>query len=258
MRKMKKAQVTICLLLVLLGANLAEAGTWTTIPDYPGMVNTSVGGISGDNIVGQGGDTRSIQYGFLYNRTTKSVTYLPISGYDIDGSNLVGYYSDGGASSGFSYDGTNWTSISLGAQSWVTGIDGSNLVGHYLTSSGVQHGLLYTGRTLTTLDYPGSSTTGITGIDGSNLVGYYTVGSPDGSGDWHGFLYNMTTQVWITLDYPGASHTSISGIDGNNLVGSYYNGHPMGPQYWHSFVYTIPEPATLLLLVLGGVFLRKR
>jgi len=278
-----KRSILIAVGLVLFGVGIVGAGTWTTIPDYPGAGNTRALGISGTDIVGFGVDT--IQYGFLYNITTKRMTNLPISGYGINGSNLVGgsnqlynmttqslttlnmpgaqftgilglngnnlvgYCVDGSGTHGFLYNGTNWTTLNAGGYAtYINGVDGSNLVGWYYQSqngNGIQHGFLYNGTSFMTLDYPGASQTGICGIEGSNLVGYYT----DGYGDWHGLLYNMTTQNWTALDYPGASHTCISGISGNNLVGSYYNGHPMGGQNfnWHGVIYALTEPASLLL-----------
>ncbi len=42
-------------------------------------------------------------------------------------------------------------------------------------------------------------------------------------------------------------------IDGLNLVGAYSDDYG-----WHGFVYTIPEPATLLILGLGGLAIRHR
>ena len=60
--------------------------------------------------------------------------------------------------------------------------------------------------------------------------------------------------TWTTLDPSGAVHTiTAHGIDGDRIVGQYYDGSAQ-----HGFVYVIPEPATLLLLSLGGVVLRRK
>ena len=102
-------------------------------------------------------------------------------------------------------------------------------------------------NTWTKVDVPGASFTRIFDIDGSNLVGMYS----DASGD-HGFLYDGTS--WTTLDMPGAVSTQVQDIDGSNLVGSYVDTTGT-----HGFLYIIPEPATLGLLVMGGLpsLLRK-
>ena len=70
----------------------------------------------------------------------------------------------------------------------------------------------------------------------------------------NGFLYNISSQDWTFLSKPGSLGTYISDIDGTNLVG--WSLESSGT--FHGFVYTIPEPGTLLLLGLGGLFLRKR
>jgi len=219
-------------------------------------------GIDGSNLVGYygSGDTQ----GFLYNGKDWTSINGPwaqatwVNG--IDGSNLVGTYQVAAQygppnppeSHGFLY---NMTTQSLtpidnpGAHgTWINGIDGSNLVGEYFTASGDGHGFLYDGADWTTLDMPGAYQTGIRGISGNYLVGFY---DSSASGR-HSFLYNTTTQIWTTIDKPGAVETDVWGIDGSNLVGQYYDNGS------HGFIYTIPEPATLLLLGLGAMLLRKR
>jgi uncharacterized membrane protein len=115
-----------------------------------------------------------------------------------------------------------------------------DFTGHY-------NGFLHNGTTWTTLNYPGASETTAYGISGSNIVGYYEY--EDGSR--HGFLYDGTT--WRTLDYPGAFNTYAYGISGNRIVGCFSDSSGQ-----HGFLLTIPEPATLSLLAIGGLVLVRR
>ena len=123
------------------------------------------------------------------------------------------------------------------------------MVGYYGASGNHSHGFTYDGTTWTALDVSGAYSTLPLDIDGDNIVGTYS--DPYGN-IMHGFLYNKGT--WTTLDMPGALWTCIYGISGNTLVGMYHDASYTE----HGFIYTIPEPATLLLLGLGGLLLRKK
>jgi hypothetical protein len=212
---------------------------------YPGIIPSGIYGIDGSNLVGfYGGGGPFGNSSFLYNGTTWTFPYFPGASdttiYGIDGDNLVGSTS---GPHGFLYNGSSWTTLDKPGASHtvIYGIDGSNLVGEY-----DGHGFLYNGTNWTTLDM-GASQTFIRGIDGSNLVGWYGDGP-----DYHGFLYNGTT--WTTLDYPGARTTWAYGISGSNIVGCYEDTSGVA----HGFVYNVPEPATVLLLGLGVVMVRKK
>jgi hypothetical protein len=169
----------------------------------------------------------------------------------ISGGSVVGMYSNSsGYNHGFLYNAGNWTTLDYpgGEGTEAFGISGSSVVGMY-GDTGDSRGFLYNAGNWTNLDYPGARGTYISGISGSNVAGGYY----DNSGLYHGFLYNGGN--WTTLDYLGATETAIFGIDGSNLVGEYSLGDT--PYTQHGFIYTIPEPATLLLLGLGAVMLRK-
>lgn len=285
--------IAICAVTVLFGTGYAMAGTWTTL-DYPGAVATVVHGINGNNIVGWYSDgSRNIPrnniHGFVYDGTSWVTLDMPgLSNtqiFDIDGSNIVGFSSSSPNPHSFLYSITNQILIILnepgavyGYGTVVQGISDNTLVGYYEDSSLLHHGFSYNGTAWATLDYPGAYWTDIHGISGSNLVGWYM-----GISENHGFIYEMTSQMWTllpiqprdvdgsnvvggdylynlttqiltTLDYPGANQTQLYGIDGISIVGSYTDAS--GDT--HGFLYTIPEPATLLLLGFGAVVVRRK
>ena len=149
-----------------------------------------------------------------------------------------------------------WTTLdnpSVTAGTSLNGIDGTNMVGYYTDSSFIWHGTRYDGSTWTTLDHPSATNTSLTGIDGANMVGNYT----DSSGS-HGFLYNVNSSTWTTFDHPSATRTYLTGIDGANMVGYYTDSSNNN----HSFMVTatspVPEPAAILLALLGLAMLPRR
>lgn len=230
--------------------------SWSTL-DYPGTQVTKLTGISGNTIVGtyefdDSGVLRS--RGFIYDGQNWSNINVPGSPVmddlfvgDIDGDNVVGFYEDSPSGHGFIYDGTNWTTITYNDRDlfMLSGISGSTIVGNYIPKyETTSHGLVYNSGTWTTLDFPGYATY-IRDVDGTNMVGFYKIGQ-----DYHGFLYDGTN--WTTLDFPGSSYTMITGIDGQTLIGNCFVDSKV-----QGFIYTIPEPATMLLITLGGLLLRK-
>ena len=67
------------------------------------------------------------------------------------------------------------------SHTYAYGIDGTNIVGSFSDGSDV-HGLSYDGSTYTTLDVPGASSTYAYDIDGTNIVGFFYDGSGNSHG----------------------------------------------------------------------------
>jgi probable HAF family extracellular repeat protein len=106
---------------------------------------------------------------------------------------IVGDYSSGGATHGFLYNGTTYTTIDdpLATSTSAYGInDADQVVGYYTDSSGGTHGFLYDGTTYTTIDDP--SATGGTHVLGINNSGQITGYYFDSTGV-HGFLATPTS-----------------------------------------------------------------
>jgi hypothetical protein len=154
----------------------------------------------------------------------------------ISSNNIVGYYNNGsGYYSGFLYNGSNYTTLSVpGALSTMAlGISGNDIVGSYVTIQGkysVVYGFLYNGSTYTTLIEPGGgagSSTHACGISGNDIVGF---GVTEG-GSIYGFLYNGST--YTALSPLGATFTYAYGISGNTIVGYYDDTNYIA----HGFLY---------------------
>jgi hypothetical protein len=291
--KPRLKSIVICAMTLFLSSACALAGTWETL-DYPGSADTwmegagngyicgysysggftydgttwrtynhnwpgyrvpIVTGAWGNTIVGWTQETSGDEsvHGFLYDGTTWEILDMPgaenttISG--TNGSLFAGeYFVSETGFHGFTYDGTNWTTFDKpGAYIIrVNGISGNDIFGRVDTS-----GFIYDGTTWETLDMPGAALTEIRGISGNYIVGNYD--NPINVS--HGFIYDGTT--WTTLDMPWSNglNSAIAGITGDTVVG-WYNADTLGNR--HGAVYTIPEPATLFLLGLGAVILRKR
>lgn len=130
-------------------------------------------------------------------------------------------------------------------------IDNGKMVGKYYDSSYRYKGFYYDGTNWTSLVYPGANRTIASGIQGNLIVGNYAFNG-SGSGDGHGFIYDGTT--WESFDFAGAVRTSFNHIDGDTIVGSYVDAQGRD----HGLIYIIPEPATLSLLGIGFLIVRKK
>jgi len=233
---------------------LYNGTSWTTL-DYPSASSTAVLDIHGNNIVGEYEDATG-EHGFLYDGSSwKSLNYpgaFDTYANGIDGSNIVGEYEDASGCSGFKYNyNTNsWNRIwfpTLSNDVLAWGIDGNNIVGEFQDTAFNEHGFFYDGTNAPiSLLYPGSPNTVFHGIDGDNIVGIWYI--IDESDEYHGTLYNLSSNSWTTIDYPGALSTELFGIDGNNIVGYYFDGST-----YHGFVASPMDrkamPWILLLLL---------
>jgi hypothetical protein len=131
-----------------------QNGVTATPVTIPGVTNVNPNGISANTIVGG----LSTGQGFIWNGTTLTTLSVPgaasTSANAISGNLVAGSYTNPqapappgaprmpGATHGFVYDGTTYTTIDIpGASStMITGISGNTIVGIYTDSTGIQHG----------------------------------------------------------------------------------------------------------------------
>ena len=105
-------------------------------------------------------------------------------------------------------------------------------VGFYQSASGRKHGLVLSGSTLKTVDYPGATDTVLTGINKwGTIVGYYTTST---GGHFKGFK-RYSSGGFATVSIPNHSDIMPMAISDNGvIVGTLGAGGPVGI---HGFTY---------------------
>jgi len=216
--------------------------TFTNV-NFPASAQTQIIGIN--NYFKTDGfyiDIGGVTHGFLRtaNATFTTVDY-PSTGFNqLLGLNnrgqAVGYYADAPAFTidhAYIYDQNGGVFLPivnpLSVNSQATGINDQQVVcGFYVDSGNVTHGFLLNAGTLTTIDFPGSSSfTQALGLNNEGfVVGIYQVVSGQNTAT-HGFIYNSSNGHFRSLDEPkGLGTTTINGInDFNQIVGFYVDSN---------------------------------
>lgn len=106
-------------------------------------------------------------------------------------------------------------------------------VGNYYdtTSAHHSHGVVISGSSTATVNYPGASDTILRGINyWGSIVGIYLT-----SGNWHGF--ELKNGKFTKIDYPGGVSTTASSIsDSGVIVGSYTTGNLGTAGHGHGYI----------------------
>ena len=199
--------VLVMALVLLLSGTLVYAQTTEpctyTLFKYPGttITSTSANGINQyQTIVGWAQDQTGSVFGFIR-------------------------YSNGSFKR-ISVSGSNNTQLFRRNASGVT-------VGFYQSAStGRKHGLLLSGSTITTIDYPGATDTVLTGINKwGSIVGYYTTST---GGHFNGFK-RFSSGGFAKVSIPNYSDIMPMAIaDSGLIVGTVGAGGPVGI---HGFTY---------------------
>ena len=157
---------------------------------------------------------------WITNCTLGSNTTTTVNG--ISGGVIFGSYVDSSSmTEGFSWDGTNYTTIDNPSSSGFTeirGFSGGIYAGNFTDSNGVTHGFLFDGTNYTTVDDPeASGYTSIVGYNGGAYVGNYT----DTNYVSQGFLYDGTNYTTIVDPDSADGSVYLNGFSDGVIFGSY-------------------------------------
>ena len=169
---------------------LFSGGTYTTL-SFPNAISTKIFGLNDSGqIVGQYFDTNNNGHGFLYDNGSWTTLDFPggtvstngTSALGIDSTGtIVGAWHDSTHMRGFSYDGSNYTSINdRSASNEIKDVNDSGFMVGYSRpgSGGLQHALTYDGTSFSTFSIiPGSDHASASGVNNfGRIVGNYRDG----------------------------------------------------------------------------------
>ena len=250
-----------------------------TNENFPGSVQTQVVGINNNaspTTVGFWIDGAGNNFGFsdiggtFTNFSDPNVGAAPTTTQllGVNNSNVAaGFYVDNaGNAQGFllSISGLSFTPIvlpvSFGAISTsATDVNNAGVVSGFYTNAGGLHGFIDNAGTFTSYDDPNGTNTMFLGLNNNGqVVGSYV----DGAGETQGLLFNIAGSTWQTISDPLSSATpafdvtgtTVNGINDNGqLVGFYSDGANVNGFLANPV--TVPEPASLGLMLLGAAFL---
>jgi probable HAF family extracellular repeat protein len=240
----------------------------TTMNDLGTLGGTSSRAFAINNsgqVTGYGYTDESLHHAFLYDGTTMNDLGTIGSryhsyAYGINDSGQVAGYGDTDVSSAhaFFYDGTTMNDLGTlgGPRSHAHGInDSGQVVGESYTAQWDAHAFLYDGTTMNDLGTLGGNASEAFAInDIDQVVGWSSNGS-----DWRAFLYDETEGM-LDLNnlIPSDSGWALWEARDINSSGQIV-GYGYIDEKKHAYLLTpVPEPATIFLITIGGVLLRRK
>ena len=176
-------------------------------------------------IVGQYVDGSGVTHGFELSDKKFTTLDVPFAGsmgtyvYSINNSGeIVGSWSDGGISQGFTLIGGTYTSFDYPGATYTFAEDVNSqgdIVGTYISpDSNGNQGFLLSGGTYTSIEFPGAVDTEAIAINDSGvIVGVYITSD---SSLTQGFV--LSGGVYTTLTIPGEPYTFLDDINNNGVV----------------------------------------
>jgi len=203
-------------------ANVAQANVTFTTIDVPGANYTGVWGINsaGDMVGNYGQDTNQDSHGFLYSNGT--FTYFDYPGqvvtlpHGINDSGIIAGKAGQNPVVGFTYDGTNFTTVKHGSDSatFVLAINNNgDLVGGTGTIYATK-GFDLTGGKFKRLSPPGN----FIYIYGTGINNFWEIVGYDDNG---GFIFKNGR--FQTVVFPGAIDTTVLGVNDKGVIVGWYD-----------------------------------
>jgi hypothetical protein len=227
---------------------------------------TPIGPVNGVNDYGTtvGQDSSNCPLGFIrYANGSTSFVKAPNSVWTVimarnDNGVSAGYYATqfpNAIYKGFILQSGVFTTFVHPKSVYGTQLNGINkydtTVGTYFDSNHVYHGFRrYSNGSLVTLTYPGAVNTFANGINDSGTV----VGSFEGVGGSHGFIYHSGT--WAQVDFPGTGGgaSSLIGIsDANAMIGINTSNEPPSSFLYANGAFKVISVPNSYETIVGGI-----
>lgn len=227
----------------------AGSGTWLNL-QVPNEVaggtvyDTIPHSVMGDLVVGNFnivGSNSSPGSGFIYNMVSSNFSTINLPGGRI--TSLYGVWQNGIGSSAYTLIGGTAEPLGL-TKALIVNYDAVTSDFTHLTEYVITNGANVSHFEGITAAAGGFNVVGMTGVVTNGLS----------TGEWFGFIATNSTGFvpeveWISLFYSGSDSTTANTVYGNYAMGVFIAAGAGGEQ---PFVATIPEPSSLVLLLLGG------
>ncbi len=256
-------------------AAVYQNGVWTPVGSFTatgfgaGSGDYWVSGKSGTNVMlyaQSTGTTATIPSGLSSLKTVKVSNNGLLAGAGNNGNSEQAFVSNGTGGvklvastigTGFQVQTEAFAISSDGTQAagWGWGLNGAWPAMRWDVTAGTPHDI--------PPNYSGNDWDEAWAVNGDGTVfGGFEYTASSGWTEHKAWITNLTTRTWVSnylaaegVDVTGWAFTNVTGMsdDGLSFCGTgTYNGVATG------WAYTVPEPASLVLLSLGGLFLRRR